>query len=133
MDLPSVRIDKWLWAVRLFRTRTLAAEACKAGHVEIAGHAVKPSRSVRTGEVISARIGIITRTVRVLGLIEKRVGASIVTQHAEDMTPASEYEKLKERREAPAFYQPGFGRPTKKHRRAVDRLLSGGAGSLETV
>ena len=125
MEHASVRIDKWLWAVRLFKTRTLAAEACRAGHVEIAGQKVKPSRSVRVGEIISAHVGIITRTVRVLGLIEKRVGASIVNQHAEDLTPALEYEKLKERRAEPRFYPPGFGRPTKKHRRAVDGFLNG--------
>ena len=125
MDPSPVRIDKWLWAVRLYKTRTLAAEACKAGHVEIAGQKAKPSRSVRIGEIITAKIGIMTKTLRVLGLIERRVGASIARLHVEDLTPASEYAKLEEARKQPVFHQPGFGRPTKRNRRAIERFTSG--------
>ena len=125
MDPSPVRIDKWLWAVRLFKTRTLAAEACKAGQVEIAGQRIKPSRSVRIGEILSAKIGLITKTVRVLGLIDRRVGASIAKIHVEDLTPASEYAKLEEAKKQPVFHPPGFGRPTKRNRRAIERFTSG--------
>ncbi len=125
MESSEVRIDKWLWAVRLYKTRTLAADACKAGHVEIASLKVKPSRMVKIDEIISAKVGIITRTVRVLGLIDRRVGAPAAKEHAEDLTPASEYEKLKERAAKPLFHPYGLGRPTKKNRRTMDRFLSG--------
>ncbi|MBM3839222.1 MAG: RNA-binding S4 domain-containing protein [Verrucomicrobia bacterium] len=126
MELSEVRIDKWLWAVRLYKTRTMAADACRAGHIEIGGHAVKPSRSVRVGEIISARVGIITKTVKVLGLIDRRVGAPVAKLHLEDLTPPSEYAKLTEVRHQPVFHPPGLGRPTKKNRRAIERLLSDG-------
>lgn len=124
MDSTPVRIDKWLWAVRLFKTRTLAAEACKASHVEIAGFKVKPSREVKIDEVISAKIGVITRTVKVLGLIERRVGAKLAKLYIEDLTPNSEYEKLKESRDPSSFAVKGFGRPTKKDRRAMEQFFS---------
>lgn len=125
MELSEVRIDKWLWAVRLFKTRTLAAEACRAGHVEIAGHTVKPSRSVRIGEIVSAKVGIMTKTIKVVGLIDRRVGAAIATLHVEDLTPASEYAKLAQIKSEPILYPPGLGRPTKKNRRALERFVSG--------
>jgi ribosome-associated heat shock protein Hsp15 len=122
--MEDVRIDKWLWAVRVFKTRTLASEACKAGHVEIASQTVKASRAVRLNDVISTKLGIITKTMRVIGLIDRRVGAKLVPQYAEDQTPASEYEKLKEERVKPALVRPpGFGRPTKKERRAIGRMF----------
>ena len=125
METSEVRIDKWLWAVRLYKTRTLAADACKAGHVEIASQKVKPSRMVKIDEIISAKVGIITRTVRVLGLIDRRVGAQAAKDLAEDLTPASEYEKLREKAAQPVFHPYGLGRPTKKNRRTMDRFLSG--------
>ncbi|MBI2948370.1 MAG: RNA-binding S4 domain-containing protein [Verrucomicrobia bacterium] len=125
MELSEIRIDKWLWAVRLYKTRTLAADACRAGHIEIAGHTVKPSRSVRVGEIISAKIGIITKTIKVLGLIDRRVGAPIAKLHVEDLTPLSEYAKLAEAKTQPILHPPGFGRPTKKSRRAIERFIAG--------
>jgi ribosome-associated heat shock protein Hsp15 len=121
----SVRVDKWLWAVRLYKTRSAAAEACRTGKVGIGGQKVKPSRSVRVNEIISAQTGIITRTVKVLGLVDRRVGAGPAKEFAEDLTPESEYAKLKEAARQPVFVYPkGFGRPTKKNRRSIDRLLS---------
>ena len=125
METTEVRIDKWLWAVRIYKTRALAAEACKAGHVEIASRSVKPSRMVKIGEIISAKVGIITRTVRVVGLIDRRVGAQVAKEHADDLTPASEYEKLRERAAQPVFHPFGLGRPTKKSRRVMERFMSG--------
>jgi ribosome-associated heat shock protein Hsp15 len=119
----GVRIDKWLWAVRLYKTRALAAEACRAGHVEIAGIKVKPAREVRIGETISTRIGEMTRTTKVLGLIEHRVGAQIAKGLVEDLTPASEYAKRVETKLHPVPLRPkGMGRPTKKDRRVLEKL-----------
>src|SRR3954466_11750397 len=89
----GVRIDKCLWAVRLYKTRNIAAAACKNGKVRVNDALVKPSRDVRIGEIIKAKTGDITRTVRVTGLIDKRVGAPVARQHAEDLTPPEEYNK----------------------------------------
>lgn len=124
MDTPrQVRLDKWLWAVRIYKTRSLATAACQAGHVRVNGHSVKPAHHVRPGEVITARAGEILRTLRVVGLPEQRVGAGIVPSFAEDLTPPEEYAKPREPRLAPTFLRPrGTGRPTKKNRRDLERL-----------
>jgi len=120
----SVRIDKWLWAVRLYKTRSLATNACRLGRVTIAAQPVKPSRDVRINEVIVAQTGEITRTVKVIALLEQRVGAQLVPQYAEDLTPASEYSKPREPYLQPLFHRPkGLGRPTKKERRQIDKLF----------
>ena len=126
MNQPAdVRLDKWLWAVRLYKTRTVAADACKAGHVKIGGLNVKPSHSVKINEIIVAQIGEITRTVKVIALLENRIGAKLVGQFLEELTPASEYEKPREPHFAPLFSRPrGQGRPTKKQRRAINPFLS---------
>lgn len=124
MELQSLRIDKWLWAVRLHKTRSIATDACKAGHVLVEGCKVKPARNVKVNEVVSVRTGPITKTVRVTGLIDRRIGASLVSQYYEDITPAEEYEKLKDQKRQPLFTNPrGFGRPTKKDRRAMGKIL----------
>lgn len=122
MESPaSVRIDKWLWAARLYKTRTIAAEACNAGKVRIQDQPIKPSRSLRIGEIVRAVTGDITRTVKVLNLVEKRVGAKLVPEILEDLTPASEYEKPRDPNFAPFVFRPkGSGRPTKKDRRQLD-------------
>jgi len=121
---PSVRIDKWLWAVRLFRTRTLAAQACQAGHVKMDGSRVKPARDVRVGDLISVQTGRIRRLVRVRSLLELRVGARLVADYLEDLTPEEEYAKLRNPDQQPAAQFPrGLGRPTKKQRRQLDGLL----------
>ncbi len=120
----SVRIDKWLWAVRIYKTRTAAADACRHGRVIIAGQPVKPAREVKINELISARTGDITRTIKVIAPLEHRVGASLVAQYAEDLTPASEYEKPREPYLQPLFSRPrGMGRPTKRDRRKIEKLL----------
>lgn len=119
----SVRIDKWLWAVRIYKTRSLATTACREGDVKIGGQAVKPSRDVRINDLILAKIGSVTRTVRVLGLLEQRVGAQAAREFMTDLTPASEYEKPKELLLQPLFRRPkGMGRPTKKERRQMGRF-----------
>jgi ribosome-associated heat shock protein Hsp15 len=119
----SVRIDKWLWAVRIFKTRTLASAACRSGHVTISGQAVKPSREVKPGDLIQARTGEIIRTVRALRLLDHRVGAQAAKEFVQDLTPASEYQKPREPRFQPLFMRAkGAGRPTKKDRRDMERL-----------
>ena len=114
--LPGVRIDRWLWAVRLYQTRSLAAKACLAGHVKIAGQSVKPSRDVRVGDVVQARTGYVNRTVKVLGLLEQRVGAKIASDFVEDLTAPEEFARARDEaiRNKP-LHPPG--RPTKKQRR----------------
>jgi ribosome-associated heat shock protein Hsp15 len=112
----SVRIDKWLWAVRLYKTRSVATTACNAGKVQINDQNVKPARAVRVGEVIKAACGDITRTVKVIGILESRVGAKLVNQYLEDLTPPSEYEKPREKKLAPVGFRPkGAGRPRRKN------------------
>ena len=123
--LPEpVRIDKFLWAVRLYKTRALATEACRGGHIAVNGQAVKPAREIRPGDVITAQQGILTRTVKVKEPIERRVGPKIVDQYIEDQTPAAEYLKVLQQKQAPvAKREKGAGRPTKKDRREMERFL----------
>ena len=121
---PAIRLDKWLWSMRLYKSRTLAASACNGGKVQISGQAVKPSRSVKVGDIITAATAEITRTVKVLGLIEHRVGAKLLGQFLEDLTPASEYSKSREKVFRQFVFRPkGSGRPTKKDRRSLGRFL----------
>jgi len=117
----EVRIDKWLWAVRLFKTRTLAIEACKKGRISIQGTNIKPARMVKAGEVIQIRKPPITYSFEVLGLSEKRMGAKLVPEFMKDVTPASEYQIL-ELSKASGFVDRarGTGRPTKKDRREIE-------------
>jgi ribosome-associated heat shock protein Hsp15 len=116
-------MDKWLWFVRLYRSRSLATAACNAGKVRIGPQSVKPSRPVRIGEVVSAVTGDITRTVRVVALLDRRVGAPLVPQFMEDLTPAAEFLKQREPNFTPIWQRPGgTGRPTKKDRRSLDKV-----------
>jgi len=120
----SVRIDKWLWAVRIYKSRSIASDACATGKVQVNGQPAKPSRSVRTGDVITAVAGEVLRTVKVISLLEKRVGAKLVAQFLEDLTPASEFSKPKEKNFQPfVFRTKGKGRPTKKERRSIEDFL----------
>jgi ribosome-associated heat shock protein Hsp15 len=119
----DVRIDKWLWAVRIFKTRSIATDACRNGRVTIGGQPVKPSREVRVGETIVVFKDELTRTFKVLGLLEQRVGAPLAKEYVEDLTPASEFEKKREPKFLPPMFRPkGAGRPTKKDRRALDKV-----------
>ena len=123
----ETRIDKWLWAVRLYKTRTLAADACRSGDVLANGQRVKPSRDVHVGQTLTAKTGSVQRTVKVLGFPPGRVGAKLVPTFLEDLTPASEYEKPREFTPAPQFTgSKGIGRPTKKARRLWEKFGSGG-------
>jgi ribosome-associated heat shock protein Hsp15 len=126
----ETRIDKYLWAIRAFKTRSEATEACKGGKVKVAGVPAKPSRAVQPGDVIQLRKGIVTYTYKVLRPLENRVGAKLVPDYAENLTPESELEKLKAPVES--FFvtrDRGSGRPTKKDRREIEQLwdtLEGG-------
>jgi ribosome-associated heat shock protein Hsp15 len=123
-DAQSVRIDKWLWAARVYKTRADAADACRGSAIRHNGVIAKPSAKLRIGDVIIARTKALTRTLHVVGLTEKRVGAALLPDYFEDHTPTSEYEAAQEKREnAKVFSHKGAGRPTKKDRRNIERLL----------
>jgi ribosome-associated heat shock protein Hsp15 len=129
MNAPAAppRLDKYLWAIRLFKTRTLATDAIRGGHVTMNQQHPKPSHEVKVGEVYEIRQGVITRTFKVIALLDRRVGAKIVPTYAEDLTPASEYLKqMQAREQAPVKRDPGAGRPTKRDRRAIEKLLGEG-------
>jgi len=118
------RIDKWMWSVRLYKTRTLTAEACKGGKVKLNGAAVKPARELKPGDEISFRFSIITKIIRVKDFPPSRVAAKLVEQYMEDLTSPAEYQKLKDMRElGPPVFQTGKGRPTKKDRRKMGGLF----------
>jgi ribosome-associated heat shock protein Hsp15 len=116
----DLRIDKWLWATRIFKTRSLATQACKAGKVKIDGLPVKPSRTVAVDMVITVQNGPITKTIKVISLLQNRVGAKLVSNYLQDLTPPEELEKLKLQRELFKPRPRGAGRPTKKERRDMD-------------
>lgn len=122
-NLPSARLDKWLWSVRLFRNRSLATDACRAGSVEIGGQPAKPARDVRPGDVVLVRQGLICRTVVVVAIPRTRVGASLVPTYAEDRTPPEEFARARARPvEQFLAREKGSGRPTKRDRRRLDQL-----------
>ncbi len=123
-ELVKARIDRWLWAVRLFRTRALATEACRGGKIRVREDKVKPSYSIKAGETVTIQSGPITKTVRVLGVIEKRLGAKLVADYLEDLTPPEEYELLRMTAAQKALRRDrGTGRPTKRDRREIERLF----------
>lgn len=117
----AARLDKWLWAVRLFKTRALATDACRAGSVTIGDHPVKPAREVRAGEFVLVRQGLVLRTLQVLAVPPSRVGAKRVPEFCTDLTPASEFEKAREHSVQQLLArEKGSGRPTKKDRRQLE-------------
>ena len=122
-NTENVRIDKWLWAIRVYKTRSLATEACRSGRVWIGGQIVKPSREFKINDEVSIHLGIYTKSVRAIALLHNRVSAALVPNFLEDITPQSELDKLKIQQEMKTEFRPrGIGRPTKKHRRLIDRL-----------
>ncbi|HIW87809.1 MAG TPA: RNA-binding S4 domain-containing protein [Candidatus Onthomorpha intestinigallinarum] len=119
----EVRIDKWLWAVRLFKTRAMATEACRLGKVRFESSAVKPSKTVKEGDVYELTIEQVHRTVRVKQLLNNRVGARLVCDFMEDLTPEEEYDRIRVAREF-AFEKRdrGIGRPSKRDRRKLEQF-----------
>ena len=116
-----MRLDQWLWAVRVCTSRPDAVAAIKAGHVKINGAAIKPAREPRPGEIVTVRIETMVRTLRVLGAPRSRVGAKLVPQFAEELTPPEEFEKRRTARFGlPPARGKGDGRPTKRERRMIE-------------
>lgn len=116
--MEAVRIDKYLWSVRLFKTRSQATDACRAGKVKIDGDAVKASREIKAGQEITIHLGPITKTIKVIDVLQKRVGAKLVPEYMQDLTPEEEYQKLEMIKQSPFVKRKG--RPTKKERRDMD-------------
>lgn len=120
-----MRIDKWLWCVRAYRTRSKSAAACKAAHVHLNGQTIKPASPVRVGDEVVVEYPRLRRTLRVAALLPKRVGAPKAVEHYEDLTPESEYDRLKSETLAQSIISRdrGTGRPTKKQRRELEKWL----------
>ena len=121
----EARLDKWLWAARIYKTRTIAADACKNGRITINGAQAKPSRTVKAGDEVGVRKPPVTYTFRVKQAIEKRVGAKLLPDVLENITDAAQYELL-EMSKLSGFVNRarGTGRPTKKDRRALDEFTA---------
>ena len=120
MPKTEVRIDKWLWAMRVFKTRSISTDACKKGRVSIGGATAKPSRTVRVGDVVDVRKPPVTYTFRVKALTESRRGARLVPEYLENITPKAQYDMLEMVRIS-GFVdrQKGLGRPTKREGREL--------------
>lgn len=122
-EKEKLRIDKYLWAIRVFKTRTLASDACKAGRVKLESQNIKPSHEVRVGETYQVSKGIERRVLRVTGLLENRVDAKTAADFYEDITPVEQTHAFKSVFQAPILKRDrGTGRPTKKDRREIDGL-----------
>lgn len=122
-EMEEVRVDKWLWAMRVFKTRTIATDACKKGRVTMNGVAVKPSRAIKVGDVIDVKKPPITYTFRVKALTGNRLGAKLVPEYLENITAPSQYELLEMTRIS-GFVdrRKGLGRPTKREGRELSRF-----------
>jgi len=118
----QIRVDKWLWAVRIFKTRNQATEACKKGRILIREQPVKPSRVLRINNIIQVKRPPVVYSYKVTGLLAKRLSARLVKDYIEDVTPEQELEKLKVRETFFISRDRGSGRPTKKERRIMDKL-----------
>ncbi|MBN1986609.1 MAG: RNA-binding S4 domain-containing protein [Prolixibacteraceae bacterium] len=117
----NVRVDKWLWAVRIFKTRSQATDACRKGHVSVDDLPVKPSRIIHPGETVKVRKQQVTRSFKVLKLAEKRMSAKLVPDFLEDSTPPEELEIMEMQKNMRWITRErGTGRPTKKERRELD-------------
>ena len=127
--MEKVRLDRWLWATRVFKTRSLSTDACKRNWVKVNNQIAKPSRDLRVGDLLSVRKGPIEKKFQVLGLLEKRISAPKVTEFLEDLTPHEEYQRAREDYEKRKFGYPKpetKGRPSKKQRRDLEEFLFGG-------
>lgn len=126
--MDKVRIDKWLWAVRIFKSRTLATDACKSSKVKVNETNVKPSFSVQRGDTVQVKKNGFDLTYKVVDLLAKRVGAPLAVKCYEDLTPAEElnkYENWFVGKSSPERREKGTGRPTKRDRRKIERFKDG--------
>jgi ribosome-associated heat shock protein Hsp15 len=125
MAAQEVRIDKWMWATRIFKTRTIASEACKKSRVMINNTPVKPSRMIKVGDVLQIRKPPVTYSFKVLALTEKRMGAKLVPEFLENVTTPDQYELLElDRINGFVNRSKGTGRPTKKDRRELETFTT---------
>lgn len=131
-EKEKLRIDKYLWSIRLFKTRTLATEACKAGRVKLNGQNIKPSYEVKVGELYQISKGIEKKQIKVTALLYNRVDAKTAVLHYEDLTPEEDTYRFKSAFHSPVLQRDrGTGRPTKKDRREIDDLLDEDHDSFE--
>jgi len=125
-EISAVRLDKWLWAVRIFKTRSLATEACRQGHVTVGGQTAKPARDVRVNDMVVVIKEGMTLRYKVLQALEQRVGAARAKEFAENQTPPEEYEKARQAHQSAFGLRPkGAGRPVKKERRQMSDFVGG--------
>ena len=130
--MSEARIDKWLWAARIFKTRSIAADACKNGRVSVGGTTVKPSRMVKEGDVVSVRKPPVTYSFKILKTIEQRVGAKLLPEIYENVTTPDQYELLEMTRISGFVDRArGTGRPTKKDRRQMDAFVEPSLGGYD--
>lgn len=122
--MDDTRLDKWLWSVRVFKTRAEATAQCRNGRVQVNGLDAKPGRDIHVGETVTARVGIVTRTLKVVGVPRSRVAAKQLPEFLQDLTPPAEYDRAKQASlEHMLARERGQGRPTKKDRREMGRLF----------
>ncbi len=120
-----MRLDKFLWSVRLFKTRTIATEECKKSKVKVNGLIAKPSKEINTNDIIEIKFHLFTKTIKVISIPNQRIGAKIVNEFIEDLTPDEEYAKSDMIRVNSLSYKPKWkGRPTKKDRRDIDDFFT---------
>ena len=123
MEKHTTRIDKWLWAVRIFKTRIMTTEACAGGKVKIDGETIKASRKIQPGDIVQVRKGMVKYLFKIREVAEKRMSAKLVHNFLEDMTPNEELAKLKAAKHQPIPHRKkGKGRPTKRERRIMDEF-----------
>jgi ribosome-associated heat shock protein Hsp15 len=123
-QLDEIRIDKWLFAVRLFKTRGQAAEACRRGKIKLNETPAKAAKSIKVGDVVNVRQSPMTRSLEVIDLTERRIGAKLVENFAKDITPKEEWDKYHKSRSNRNLNQNKFqGRPSKKERRLIDQFM----------
>lgn len=129
MILQSVRIDRWLWSVRAYKTRSLAVDACRRSWVTVNGSHAKPSREIKAEDIVTFKVGPLEKKVRVLQILEKRISAKLVEQYLEDLTSKKNYDEARKKRVA--LISPSFGkrvsrgRPSKKERRDLEDFFYG--------
>ncbi|MFZ9943430.1 MAG: RNA-binding S4 domain-containing protein [Bacteroidia bacterium] len=122
--IESVRIDKFLWAVRIYKTRGLASEACELEKVKVKGQAVKPSRNIHPGDAFTIRFGAFERSFRIIALVKNRQPAAKVKEFCEEITPTETLDAMRTMMaQRAAWRDPGMGRPTKKERRDLDEFM----------
>ena len=123
VEKHTTRIDKWLWAVRIFKTRAMATETCTGGKVKIDGRAVKASRRIQLGDIVQVRKGVVKYLYKVRRIADKRMGAKLVPNFLDDITSKEELAKLKSfQKQSIQIREKGQGRPTKRERRMMDQL-----------